>query len=40
MLGLFGKKDEPSTPQYAHVKIHPAVDDGVKTGSQIGRAHV
>ena len=33
MLGLFGKKDETSTPQYQHVKIHPSVDNGVKRGS-------
>ena len=36
MLGLFGKKDkdEPSKPRYAHVKIHPAVDGGVRKGSK------
>lgn len=33
MFGMFGKKDEPAAPSHAHVKIHPAVDGGVKKGA-------
>jgi len=35
LSGLFGggKGDAPEPPRYAHVKIHPAVDSGVRPGA-------